>query len=79
MRCRVPAGRRVGETLEQQPTLTLHDDETSLPWPVARVCRVVVVVSPITPGTTAVAVVGLALVVPGVAVLIWWLHRNWNW
>ena len=79
MRCRVRAGGRVGETLEQQLTLTLHDDETSLPWPITRVRRVVVVISPITPWTTAVAVVGLALVVPGVAFLIWWLLRNWNW
>jgi hypothetical protein len=36
-----PAGRRVGETLAQQSTLTLHDDETSLPWPITRVRRVV--------------------------------------
>ena len=39
----------------------------------------VVMISPITPWTTAVAVLGLALVVPGVTVLIWWFLRNWNW
>jgi hypothetical protein len=69
----------VGETLEQQLTLTLHDDETSLPWPIARLRRVVVVISLIRPWTTAATVLGLALVVPGVAILVWWLLRNWNW
>jgi hypothetical protein len=39
----------------------------------------VVMISPITPWTTAATVLGLALVVPGVTVLIWWLLRNWNW
>jgi hypothetical protein len=38
-----------------------------------------VMISPITPWTTAATVLGLALVVPGVTVLIWWLLRNWNW
>jgi hypothetical protein len=46
---------------------------------VALLGATVVMISPITPWTTAVAVVGLALVVPGVAVLTWWLLRNWNW
>jgi uncharacterized membrane protein HdeD (DUF308 family) len=39
----------------------------------------VVMISPITPWTTAATVLGLALVVPGVAILVWWLLRNWNW
>jgi membrane-bound ClpP family serine protease len=46
---------------------------------VALLGATVVMISPITPWTTAVAVLGLALVVPGVAVLTWWLLRNWNW
>jgi hypothetical protein len=39
----------------------------------------VVMISPITPWTTAATVLGLALAVPGVAILVWWLLRNWNW
>ena len=65
-------------------TLTLHDKETSLPLPiialgVALLGATVVMISPITPRTTTVALLGLALVVPGVTVLIRWLLRNWNW
>ena len=46
---------------------------------VALLGATVVMISPITPWTTAMAVLGLALVVPGVVVLTWWLLRNWNW
>jgi len=46
---------------------------------VALLGATVVMISPITPWTTTVALLGLALVVPGVAVLIRWLLRNWNW
>jgi hypothetical protein len=46
---------------------------------VALLGATVVMISPITPWTTAVTVLGLALVVPAVTVLIWWLLRNWNW
>jgi hypothetical protein len=46
---------------------------------VALLGATVVMISPITPWTTAATVLGLALVVPGVTVLIWWLLRNWNW
>jgi hypothetical protein len=38
-----------------------------------------VMVSPITPWPAAVALCGAALVVAGVAVLLWWLLRNWSW
>ena len=38
-----------------------------------------IMISPITPWTTVVALHGLALVVSGVAVLIWWLIHNWTW
>ena len=46
---------------------------------VALLGATVVMISPITPWTTAMAVLGLALVVLGVVVLTWWLLRNWNW
>jgi hypothetical protein len=46
---------------------------------VALLGATVVMISPITPWPTAVAFLGLALVVPTAAVLIWWLLRNWNW
>ena len=36
-----------------------------------------VMLSPMTPWPTAVALPGLALVVPAVTVLIWWVMRNW--
>ena len=36
-----------------------------------------VMLSPITPWPTAVALPGLALVVPAGTVLIWWLIRTW--
>jgi hypothetical protein len=38
-----------------------------------------VTISPITSSSTAVAVCGVTLVVTGVAVLIRWPPRNWNW
>ena len=38
-----------------------------------------VMISPITSWTATVALHGLALVVLGVSVLLWWLFRNWNW
>jgi hypothetical protein len=38
-----------------------------------------VMISPISSWTTVVALHGLALVVAGLAVLTWWLLRNWNW
>jgi len=40
---------------------------------------VAVMVSPITPWTTPVALAGPALVVPGVVFLVCLLLRNWNW
>ena len=36
-----------------------------------------VMLSPVTPWPTAVALPGLALVVPAVTVLIWWLKSTW--
>jgi hypothetical protein len=38
-----------------------------------------VMISPTMSWTAAVALHGLALAVSGVAVLVWWLLRNWNW
>ena len=38
-----------------------------------------IMISPITSWTAVVALCGSALVVSGLATLLWWLLRNWNW